>query len=177
VRATELPPPLTSHQPSCHGYWPLDERSFRWAWSTIAICQAQGSTKIRVSIHFAEPQTPGQLTSLANPLEPDRRPSTNTRKDAVQIFPETKQSVLQTIQQGIEVAHSPSKLPSLLKCFECCFCRPRSIHKAINQNWVTSAVEVKTIPEWALRMLGRGGRSEMFERCGCLHTSIRRSCI
>ena len=73
MRETELPPPLTSRQPSCHGYWPLDERSFWWAWSTIAICQAQGITKIRVSIHCAEPQTPCQLTSLANPFEPDRR--------------------------------------------------------------------------------------------------------
>ena len=166
---------MTSRRPICHGYWPLDEWSFRRAWSTIAICQAQGSTKIIVSIHCAEPQTPGQLTSLANPFEPDRRPSYNTRKDAVQIFPETKQSVSQTIQQGIEVAHSPSKLPSLLKCFECCFCRPRSIHKAINQNWVTSAVEIKFILEWALKLLRQGAGFEMFEWCGYRHTSPRRS--
>ena len=173
---------MISHQPSCHGYWPLDERSFWWAWSTIANCQAQGITKIRVSIHCAEPQTPCQLTSLANPFEPDRHPSYDMRKDAVGIFPEANQSVSQTIRvrQGTEVAHSPSKLPSsklpsLLKRFECCFCHPRNIHKAINQNWVTSAVEIKIIPEWALRMLGRGGRSEMFESCGNLHPSIRRS--
>jgi hypothetical protein len=71
---------LISHQPGCHGYWPLDESSFRWAWSTIAICQAQGITKIRVSTHCAKPQTPGQLTSLANPFEPYRRPLYDTRK-------------------------------------------------------------------------------------------------